>query len=96
MQAPDIYNTAMAQILHFHLVTFPRIVRLYDRTLDVTCNSLGPCLCSVTSMTAPPFPLLLTFAEFLDAFTEVTLHSFPVSWMSRSYMGRNKNCGSWC
>jgi hypothetical protein len=39
--------------------------------------------------------LLLTFAAILDAFTEVTLHSFPVSWMSRSYVGSMENCGCW-
>jgi hypothetical protein len=43
--------------------------------LGTICNCLWALLLSVTSMTGPPFPLLLTSPMFLDSSTEVTLHS---------------------
>jgi hypothetical protein len=47
-------------------------------------------------MVFPFFPSLLSFAVILGAFTDVTLHSFLVSWMSRSYVGKKENCGCCC
>jgi hypothetical protein len=61
-------------------VTVYSSLALICHTLRATCNCLS--LWSVGS--APPFPVLHTFVVFVDTFAEVTLHFFPVPWMSRS------------
>jgi hypothetical protein len=48
--------------------------------------------CTSRLIALPFTVMLLTFAVLLDASAVVALHSFPVSWMSRSYVGREESC----
>jgi hypothetical protein len=64
--------------------------------LTACCPSY-PCAAASHGATQRPLvDLLLTFAMFWDAFADVILHSFPVSWMLRGYVGRKESYGCWC